>query len=168
MGHFLHELIDLGFSQIYELEYTFTESEAGYGSHHAWGTYLAKKGVQFERVTIHERARYGFGARRNVDVSDEHVISEQEFIEATKDKEQIDTPERVKEIHEFNEKRKHRLDAEFQLNEIEHKCPACGENMTLRSGKYGGFWGCSHYPNCRGTLKMSAKEKKLYQQYAGE
>ncbi|MBV6816753.1 topoisomerase DNA-binding C4 zinc finger domain-containing protein [Rahnella sp. PD12R] len=32
-------------------------------------------------------------------------------------------------------------------------CPMCGSLMLLRSGKYGKFWGCSHYPRCRGTRK---------------
>jgi hypothetical protein len=30
-------------------------------------------------------------------------------------------------------------------------CPRCGSPMRLRSGRYGRFWGCSRYPNCRGT-----------------
>lgn len=30
-------------------------------------------------------------------------------------------------------------------------CPQCGGQMQLRSGKFGEFWGCVHYPNCRGT-----------------
>lgn len=31
------------------------------------------------------------------------------------------------------------------------KCPKCGEIMAKRSGKYGPFWGCGGYPNCRYT-----------------
>lgn len=30
-------------------------------------------------------------------------------------------------------------------------CPKCGAGMVKRSGQYGDFWGCSRYPNCRGT-----------------
>lgn len=30
-------------------------------------------------------------------------------------------------------------------------CPKCGESMRKRNGKYGEFWGCSGYPNCRYT-----------------
>ena len=30
-------------------------------------------------------------------------------------------------------------------------CPKCGSNMRLRKGKNGEFWGCTQYPNCRGT-----------------
>ncbi len=30
-------------------------------------------------------------------------------------------------------------------------CPICGSRMTLRSGRYGKFYGCSRFPYCRGT-----------------
>ena len=30
-------------------------------------------------------------------------------------------------------------------------CPKCGSSMILRSGQYGNFFGCSRFPNCRGT-----------------
>jgi DNA-binding helix-hairpin-helix protein with protein kinase domain len=32
-------------------------------------------------------------------------------------------------------------------------CPQCGAQMRRRSGRYGSFWGCSRYPQCRGTRK---------------
>lgn len=31
-------------------------------------------------------------------------------------------------------------------------CPKCGGELVLRQGKYGPFYGCSNYPNCRFTL----------------
>jgi restriction endonuclease Mrr len=31
------------------------------------------------------------------------------------------------------------------------QCPLCGSKLRLRSGKYGKFYGCSQYPNCRYT-----------------
>lgn len=31
------------------------------------------------------------------------------------------------------------------------KCPECGEDMVLRDGKYGKFWGCTGYPECDHT-----------------
>ncbi len=30
-------------------------------------------------------------------------------------------------------------------------CPRCGQLLKKRSGKFGDFWGCSGYPNCRYT-----------------
>lgn len=31
------------------------------------------------------------------------------------------------------------------------QCPECGAPMTLRSSKFGLFYGCSQYPNCKAT-----------------
>ena len=31
------------------------------------------------------------------------------------------------------------------------RCPRCGGNLILREGKYGRFYGCSNYPDCRYT-----------------
>ncbi|MCR4681811.1 MAG: topoisomerase DNA-binding C4 zinc finger domain-containing protein [Clostridiales bacterium] len=28
-------------------------------------------------------------------------------------------------------------------------CPRCGGDLVLRHGKYGDFYGCSNYPECR-------------------
>lgn len=33
-------------------------------------------------------------------------------------------------------------------------CPACGKPMRRRHSKKGDFWGCSGYPDCRGTLDI--------------
>ncbi len=33
------------------------------------------------------------------------------------------------------------------------ECSKCGDNMKLRSGKYGYFYGCTNYPNCKNTEK---------------
>jgi len=33
-------------------------------------------------------------------------------------------------------------------------CPLCGSLMTVRSGKYGAFWGCTNYPECKHTVKI--------------
>lgn len=30
-------------------------------------------------------------------------------------------------------------------------CPRCGSPMCLRNGRNGKFYGCSQYPNCKGT-----------------
>ncbi len=35
------------------------------------------------------------------------------------------------------------------------KCPKCGNLLKKRSGKYGEFWGCTGYPDCRYTKNIS-------------
>ncbi len=37
----------------------------------------------------------------------------------------------------------------------QHKCPKCGGALSLKKGKYGAFYGCSSYPKCRYTSKVS-------------
>lgn len=32
------------------------------------------------------------------------------------------------------------------------KCPRCGGKLVLRNGRYGRFYGCSNYPNCKYIL----------------
>lgn len=31
------------------------------------------------------------------------------------------------------------------------KCPKCNSEMLIKNGRYGQFWGCTGYPNCRYT-----------------
>lgn len=37
------------------------------------------------------------------------------------------------------------------IENLQTKCPFCGNSLILRKGKYGQFWGCSAYPECRFT-----------------
>jgi ssDNA-binding Zn-finger/Zn-ribbon topoisomerase 1 len=37
------------------------------------------------------------------------------------------------------------------MNEFEIECAECGAPMTLRNSKYGKFFGCTNFPECRGT-----------------
>lgn len=32
------------------------------------------------------------------------------------------------------------------------RCPKCGNALKLRNGKYGQFWGCTGYPDCKFTM----------------
>ena len=34
------------------------------------------------------------------------------------------------------------------------KCPKCGSPLMMRKGKYGDFWGCTGYPECRYTKNV--------------
>ena len=36
-------------------------------------------------------------------------------------------------------------------DQLENKCPECGGELVLRSGKFGEFYGCSNYPQCKYT-----------------
>ncbi len=38
-------------------------------------------------------------------------------------------------------------------------CENCGRPMVLKRGRYGVFWACSGYPDCRTVLRLDGKEK---------
>jgi hypothetical protein len=40
-----------------------------------------------------------------------------------------------------------------QSQAIVPNCPICGDLMKQRTGKFGAFWSCVNYPNCRGTRR---------------
>lgn len=44
---------------------------------------------------------------------------------------------------------------EEQNNNQPKRCPKCGGELKLRNGRYGGFWGCMAYPNCRYTENIN-------------
>lgn len=48
-----------------------------------------------------------------------------------------------------------------RVREFSPHCPKCGNEMVLRTAKWGDnqggkFWGCSKYPECRGILNIEA------------
>lgn len=62
----------------------------------------------------------------------------------------ISTTESDRKQHLENVYRsKERRDAAFANG----KCPRCGGSLVLRNGRYGRFYGCSNYPNCKYILK---------------
>lgn len=42
----------------------------------------------------------------------------------------------------------------------ENLCPLCNKPMISRSSQYGKFWGCSDYPNCKGTRDSMGRSKE--------
>jgi ssDNA-binding Zn-finger/Zn-ribbon topoisomerase 1 len=38
-------------------------------------------------------------------------------------------------------------------------CPECGSAMELRSGRYGPFYGCGRFPDCKGTVNPDRSAK---------
>ncbi|NMJ77231.1 hypothetical protein GLU64_02375 [Nanohaloarchaea archaeon] len=39
-------------------------------------------------------------------------------------------------------------------------CPECGLPMKIKEGRYGFFWGCEGYPNCKQTFQIEAVVEK--------
>lgn len=45
----------------------------------------------------------------------------------------------------------------FHENLDHSKCPECRKYLVKKKGKYGAFWGCTGYPNCRYTRPLPSK-----------
>jgi DNA topoisomerase-1 len=53
------------------------------------------------------------------------------------------------------------IDREGQPLEAQYTdiaCPDCSGRMTKRSGRFGPFLGCEHYPTCKGIVKLDPKQ----------
>lgn len=47
-------------------------------------------------------------------------------------------------------------------------CPDCKGPMQSRTGKYGTFWGCKAFPECKGTRDSQGKSKQDRAKEKGE
>ncbi|MFX0119524.1 MAG: topoisomerase DNA-binding C4 zinc finger domain-containing protein [Promethearchaeota archaeon] len=47
-----------------------------------------------------------------------------------------------------------------EIEEESEVCPECKKPLKVREGKYGKFWGCTGYPECRFTRNIEWKEPK--------
>lgn len=46
------------------------------------------------------------------------------------------------------------LAVDISTLDIPNVCPVCGAPMKFKEGKYGEFLGCSHYPQCKQSVKI--------------
>jgi ssDNA-binding Zn-finger/Zn-ribbon topoisomerase 1 len=49
---------------------------------------------------------------------------------------------------------KKHLEAREQSRENSPECPKCGKPMRKRQSAKGEFWGCSGFPECKGTREV--------------
>jgi DNA topoisomerase-1 len=53
------------------------------------------------------------------------------------------------------------------LMRIDRKCPECGSQMVVKFGRFGKFYACSKYPECKHT-EATEEEKKIQEENSGE
>ncbi len=66
----------------------------------------------------------------------------------------------IENINNFNNMRTHVKDIKAKIAVVQEEkisviCPKCGAEMKLKKGNYGSFYGCSTYPNCKETKKIT-------------
>ena len=48
------------------------------------------------------------------------------------------------------------LSNKFDKSMLETRfCSECGDLMEIKYGKFGMFWGCTGYPNCKNSIKIT-------------
>ena len=75
---------------------------------------------------------------------------------------EVDEIIQVIELHNIEDRKNekqhveniHKTIFENRLKVKNQICPKCGNELKLRSGKYGKFYGCSNYPHCKFTMKV--------------
>jgi DNA topoisomerase I len=56
---------------------------------------------------------------------------------------------------------------EKHVEQLDEKCPKCGNGLIIKFGRFGKFVACSTYPDCKFTRPMP-EEQKLIEEYSGE
>jgi hypothetical protein len=90
--------------------------------------------------------------RRSPQVLNDQVISDAEYDAFREQHGVLDSPA----YHAAVNSRRELL---AQLNTLTPTCPTCRNQMVLRNGSYGEFWGCENYPHCKGTKRVVPSEK---------
>ncbi|MCM3745130.1 NERD domain-containing protein [Sporosarcina luteola] len=44
-------------------------------------------------------------------------------------------------------------------------CPKCEGQLTIKAGRYGKFYGCSNYPDCRFTENLNTKQRSVIKEF---
>ncbi|KKU18998.1 MAG: topoisomerase protein [Candidatus Azambacteria bacterium GW2011_GWA2_45_90] len=58
-------------------------------------------------------------------------------------------------------------DVEKAIEKTDKKCPKCGGDIIVKFGRFGKFYACSRYPECKHTEPLE-EEKEMAKQYEGE
>jgi len=68
------------------------------------------------------------------------------------------------DISEIKEKAEAKIDKVISQRTLENNPPSCldcNQNMILKKGLHGHFWGCPNYPICKSTRQLTRTEKEM-------
>ena len=137
-----------------------------------WSHILALKEVLSDSipVTYHPIVVFTGNAELKNVYSDVPVIYRQQLIETIKNI--CTTPSLSLEVVDFYADILHKIIKQNTITQRDHIrhvkrtiherkriekeliCPTCGVDLVIRKGKYGKFYGCSNYPNCKYTRRI--------------
>jgi len=163
MSHLLKDYLEHGLSDIIVIEHEDKEDTSGNQNERTWETVVARKDGKFVKVSVYELQKFGWAVGRDFSVKSIEEISDEQYQTLGQGKKIIDTESAREEIERREAEWLQRLELRDQLEKMAPKCPGCDSTMVARDGKFGPFWGCGNYPNCKSTTKMSAEAKKIYE-----
>lgn len=140
-----------------------------------WAHVMALKEVFSDTipVTYHPIVVFTGSAKLKNVYSDVPVIYKQQLIQTIKDKSR--TPSLSVEVVDFYTEILHKIIKQNRITKRDHirqvkrnvrerkriekvlVCPKCAGALVIRKGKYGKFYGCSNYPNCRYTRRIGTR-----------
>ena len=104
------------------------------------------KGVNSKHAVIYDYELLDFiSQKRNVYLNDSDVSEVLQLFQRRNMRTLVDDRTHVKNIKQAVKQTQATINAGI--------CPKCGGQLLKRNGKYGSFYGCSNYPNCKFTTK---------------
>ena len=79
--------------------------------------------------------------KTNINLNQEQILLYKDKITELIEKNNITEEEHIRNVKQL------------QQNIENNICPRCGGELKLKNGKYGKFYGCENYPNCKFTKK---------------
>ena len=97
----------------------------------------------------------------NLSISDLETITDNhwndiDFLRRVKNELKYRKTKRAKEL--FGKIEKHLSEKLGQLQNGNKFCSECGELMGIKYGRHGMFWGCTGYPHCTYTVKVTKSD----------
>lgn len=83
-----------------------------------------------------------------------HIKSYQNKVMSFGDCNYIATILNAYNVEDKNERQMHYQNVRQIANMSNYRCPKCGGTLVHRTGKYGPFYGCANYPQCKYTERL--------------
>lgn len=104
------------------------------------------KGVSSKLTVIYDYELLNFiNLRRNIYLTDSDVLEVLQLFQRRNIRALVDDRTHVKNLKQAAKQTRATINAGI--------CPKCGGQLIKRNSKYGSFYGCSNYPNCKFTTK---------------
>jgi hypothetical protein len=151
-----HYVLNMNLSGILILSSQWREESSGDQNEFFTEEIVCLKDGNPHRMVIETKIFCGWrmGEPPSATVISEQAISEEEYNQIVNERGGIeDTPvyrATMEEIYRLRDR----------LKEMIPNCPDCGARMQERKGPYGEFLGCSRYPKCKGTQKLTKEWKR--------